>query len=54
LTDVVVEEYHDVKPVPVPVPAGAITCTFETSFEDAGSQIEIVGTALVVPRSPQG
>jgi hypothetical protein len=46
----VVEEFHDVKPAPVP--ASAISCSFETSFEDGGMQIEIAGTALVVPRGP--
>ena len=46
----VVDEFHDIKPAPVP--ASAISCAFETSFEDGGSQIEIVGTALVVPRGP--
>jgi hypothetical protein len=49
---VVVEEFHDVKPAPVP--AGAVSCAFETSFEDGGSQVEIAGTALVVPRGPKG
>src|SRR5688500_5213471 len=33
-----------------PVPATALTCTFEASFEDGGAQIMIAGTALVVPR----
>lgn len=46
----VVEEFHDVKPAPVP--ASAISCTFEASFEDDGAQITIAGTALVVPRGP--
>ena len=45
----VVEEFHDVKPASVP--ASAISCTFAASFEeDDGAQVEIVGTALVVPR----
>jgi hypothetical protein len=48
----VVEEFHDVKPAPVP--SGAISCSFETSFEDAGAQVEIAGTALVVPRGRKG
>jgi hypothetical protein len=49
---VVVEEFHDIKRAPVP--ASAVSCAFETSFEDGGSQIEIAGTALVVPRGPKG
>jgi hypothetical protein len=49
---VVVEEFHDVKPAPVP--AGAISCSFETSFTDGDAQIEIAGTALVMPRGPNG
>jgi hypothetical protein len=49
---VVVEEFDDVKPAPVP--AGAISCAFETSFEDGGAQVEIAGTAVVVPRGPNG
>jgi hypothetical protein len=44
----VVEEFHDVKPAPVP--ASAISCSFEASFEEGGMQIQIAGTALVVPR----
>jgi hypothetical protein len=48
----VVEEFHDVKPAPVP--ASAIECTFEASFEDEGAQIEIAGTVVVVPRGPKG
>lgn len=44
----VVEEFHDVKPAPVP--ASAISCDFSASFEDQGAVIEIEGTALVVPR----
>jgi hypothetical protein len=48
--DAVVEEFHDVKPAPVP--ASAISCTFEASFEDGGVQITIAGTALVAPRGP--
>ena len=49
---VVVDEFHDVKRAPVP--AGAVSCAFETSFDDGGSLVEIVGTALVVPRGPKG
>lgn len=49
---VVVEEFDDVKPAPVP--ASAITCTFETMFEDGGAQVRIAGTALVVPRGAKG
>ena len=45
---VVVEEFDDVKRAPVP--AGALACTFETSFEDGDAQVVIAGTALVVPR----
>ncbi len=45
---VVVEEFHNVKPAPVP--AGAVSCAFETSFEDGGSLIAITGTALGVLR----
>lgn len=45
---VVVDEFHDVKRAPVP--AGAVSCAFETSFEDGGSLSVITGTALVVPR----
>jgi hypothetical protein len=44
----VVETFHDIKPAPVP--AGAVSCAFETSFEDDGFVIVISGTALVVPR----
>jgi hypothetical protein len=44
----VVEEFDDVKPAPVP--SSAITCTFETTFEDQGAIVMIAGTALVVPR----
>jgi hypothetical protein len=44
----VVETFDDIKPAPVP--AGAVSCAFETSFEDDGSLISITGTALVVPR----
>ena len=44
----VVDEFHDVKRAPVP--AGAVSCAFATSFEDGGSLIAITGTALVVPR----
>jgi hypothetical protein len=44
----VVDTFHDVKPAPVP--AGAVSCTFGTSFEEDGSVIAITGTALVVPR----
>jgi hypothetical protein len=45
----VVDEFHDIKPAPVP--ASAISCSFSTSFEDEdGALIEISGTALVVPR----
>jgi hypothetical protein len=46
-----VDEFHDVKAAPVP--AGAISCSFEASFEDGGVQIVIAGTALVVPRGPK-
>jgi hypothetical protein len=49
---VVVEEFHDVKRAPVP--ADAISCAFETSFEDGGALVEIAGTAVVVPRGPNG
>jgi len=45
---VVVEEFHDVKRAPVP--AGAVSCAFETSFDDGGTEIAITGTALVMPR----
>jgi hypothetical protein len=46
---VVVEEFDNVKPAPVPL--SAVTCTFEASFEDpGGNDVTIVGTALVVPR----
>ncbi|HET6834978.1 MAG TPA: hypothetical protein VFH30_13980 [Acidimicrobiales bacterium] len=46
---VVVEEFDNVKPAPVP--SSAVTCTFEASFEDpGGNDVTIVGTALVVPR----
>jgi hypothetical protein len=45
---IVVETFHDIKPAPVP--SDAVSCTFETSFEDDGSVIVISGTALVVPR----
>ena len=48
---VVVDEFHDVKPAPVP--ASAMLCQFETSFDDGGEQVEIAGTALVVPRGPK-
>ena len=47
----VVDEFHDVKRAPVP--ASAIACTFEASFEDGGAQVVIAGTALVVPRGPR-
>lgn len=46
----VVDEFHDVKPAPVP--ASAIACTFEASFEDGDAQVVIAGTAVVVPRGP--
>jgi hypothetical protein len=46
---VLVEEFDNVKPAPVP--SSAITCTFEASFEDPeGNDVTIAGTALVVPR----
>lgn len=46
---VVVEEFDNVKPAPVP--SSAVECTFEASFEDpGGNDVMIVGTALVVPR----
>ena len=44
----VVEQFDDVKPAPVP--SSALTCTFETTFEDQGAVVTIVGTALVDPR----
>jgi len=46
----VVDEFHDVKPAPVP--PSAIACTFEASFADGDAQVVIVGTAVVVPRGP--
>jgi hypothetical protein len=46
---VIVEEFDNVKPAPMP--SSAVTCTFEASFEDpGGNDVTIVGTALVVPR----
>jgi hypothetical protein len=45
---VVVEEFDDIKPAPVP--SSAITCTFEASFVDQGADVTIAGTAVVVPR----
>jgi hypothetical protein len=44
----VVEQFDDVKPAPVP--SSALTCTFETTFEDQGAVVMIAGTAVVVPR----
>ena len=44
----VVEQFDDVKPAPVP--SSALTCTFETSFEDQGDVVMIAGSAVVVPR----
>jgi hypothetical protein len=44
----VVEQFDDVKPAPVP--SSALTCTFETTFEDQGSVVMIAGTAVVVQR----
>ncbi len=45
---VIVDEFDDIKPAPVP--SSAITCTFEASFEDQGADVTIAGTAVVVPR----
>jgi hypothetical protein len=45
---VVVDEFADIKPAPVP--SSAITCTFEASFVDQGADVTIAGTAVVVPR----
>jgi hypothetical protein len=44
----VVDQFDDVKPAPVP--SSALTCTFETTFEDQGAVVTIAGTAVVVPR----
>jgi hypothetical protein len=45
---VLVEEINDVKPAPVP--ADAITCTFETQFEEEGATVVIAGEVVVVQR----
>ena len=44
----VVEAFDDVKPAPVP--SCALSCTFETTFEDQGAEVMIAGTAVIVPR----
>ena len=44
----VVEQFDDIKPAPVP--SSALTCTFETTFEDQGATVTIAGTAVVVQR----
>jgi hypothetical protein len=45
----VVEMFDDIKPARVP--SSAVTCTFETTFEDpGGNDVMIAGTALVVLR----
>jgi hypothetical protein len=48
----VVDEFHDVKPAPLP--DGAISCSFHAAFDDGPDHIEITGTALVMPRGPKG
>ena len=40
--------FEDVKPAPVP--ADAITCTFEASFGEGDFMVTLTGTAVVVPR----
>jgi uncharacterized Zn-binding protein involved in type VI secretion len=44
----VVEEFDDVKKAPVP--ADAITCTFEATFTEGDMTVTVAGTALVVQR----
>jgi hypothetical protein len=44
----VVEEFDDVKPAPVP--ADAITCTFEATFTEGDFTATVTGTAVVVQR----
>jgi hypothetical protein len=44
----VVEEFDDVKPAPVP--ADAMTCTFEATFTEGDFTATVAGTAVVVQR----
>jgi hypothetical protein len=45
----VVEMFDDIKPAPVP--SSALTCAFQTTFEDPeGNDVMIAGTAVVVLR----
>jgi uncharacterized Zn-binding protein involved in type VI secretion len=44
----VVEEFDAVKKAPVP--ADALTCTFEATFTDDGAPVTLTGTAVVVQR----
>ncbi len=44
----VVEEFDDVKQAPVP--ADAITCTFEATFTEGDMTATVAGTAVVVQR----
>jgi hypothetical protein len=43
-----VETFDDVKPAPVP--ASAVSCTFEATFTEGGQTATVEGTALVVQR----